>query len=210
MPEYGLETTECPACQSALPVHRDYVTWCERCGWNLNPLKPKAPRGRLEEVYVALGQKHSRALLEEEFNASFGRVGWKQREVLTLGLPLWAILEDAERVALIAHELAHGVNGDPVRGFYVGSAVAALARWHVLLHPDRIWDEEKGVAGLPAIPFNLAMAMLANLARLAASVLAHLLWRDSHEFEAADKELRPFRKSVQLKLEDKYRASLYA
>ncbi|HSB69216.1 MAG TPA: M48 family metallopeptidase [Candidatus Methylomirabilis sp.] len=124
-----------------------------------------------------------RRVINEDFNAAFGRVGWRQREVLYMGLPLWAILENEERVALIAHELAHGVNGDPVRGFFVGSAAAALARWYTLFRPDRIWDESKGIAGLPAVPFNIAMLMLANLAWIAAVALSHLLWRDSQRAE---------------------------
>ena len=122
-------------------------------------------------------------VINEDFNAAFGRVGWRQREVLYVGLPLWAMLENEERVALIAHELAHGVNGDAARGFYIGSAAGALARWYALLRPDRIWDESKGIAGLSAVPFSIAMLMLANLAWVAAYALSHLLWRDSQRAE---------------------------
>ena len=43
--------------------------------------------------------------------------------MLFIGLPLFAILDDAERVSVLGHELAHGVNGDPTRGFVVGTAM---------------------------------------------------------------------------------------
>ena len=38
---------------------------------------------------------------------------------MRLGLPLVSVLEPQERVALIAHEIAHDVNGDPARGTQV-------------------------------------------------------------------------------------------
>ncbi|HEY7296021.1 MAG TPA: M48 family metalloprotease [Dehalococcoidia bacterium] len=50
-------------------------------------------------------------------NAAFGRMGWRRRRVLLLGQPLPLTLDSQERVALLGHELGHGVNGDAVRGF---------------------------------------------------------------------------------------------
>ncbi len=64
-----------------------------------------------------------------EFNASFAQVGWRRRRYLYLGLPLWGILQEDEAVALIAHELAHGVNGDPSRRIMVSWAINTLAAW---------------------------------------------------------------------------------
>jgi heat shock protein HtpX len=39
------------------------------------------------------------------------------------------MLDDQEKVALVAHELAHSVNGDFLRGFIVGSALNSLRSW---------------------------------------------------------------------------------
>ena len=47
-----------------------------------------------------------------EFNASFTTVGWRGTPVFRLGVPLLTILDDQEIVALLAHEMAHEVNGD--------------------------------------------------------------------------------------------------
>jgi len=70
------------------------------------------------------------------FNASVCRVGWRQRRVLVLGLPLWACLDGQACVALLGHELGHEVNHDPRRGFLVGSALGALEEWyHITRQP---------------------------------------------------------------------------
>src|SRR5262249_53292064 len=41
----------------------------------------------------------------------------------------WMALHPQERLALLGHEVAHGVNGDVIRGFLVGSALRALDEW---------------------------------------------------------------------------------
>jgi Zn-dependent protease with chaperone function len=51
-------------------------------------------------------------------------------------MPLLAMLPPQPRSALIAHELAHARNGDSTRGFFVGSALNALAEWYVMLGPQ--------------------------------------------------------------------------
>jgi Zn-dependent protease with chaperone function len=66
-------------------------------------------------------------VVDRRFNASWQIVGLRRRRVLTLGLPLVAILDRQERVALAAHELAHARNGDSTRGLFVGSAINGLA-----------------------------------------------------------------------------------
>ncbi len=48
-------------------------------------------------------------------NAGVGRLGWRQRSVLVIGIPLWVMLPRPARVALLAHELGHLANGDPLR-----------------------------------------------------------------------------------------------
>lgn len=123
-------------------------------------------------------------VLDLQFNASYRRVGWRQRTVLTLGLPLLAIMDEREFVALIGHEMAHEVNGDATRGFFVGSAIDALARWYEVLYPvpDRL-HVQAGFAALAMLimrPFQIA---LSQVPRASALLLLHLLWRDSQRAE---------------------------
>ncbi len=72
--------------------------------------------------------------LNADFNAAHGLLGLRRRRVLWIGLGLWNALNDRERVALIAHEMAHQVNGDLTYGLIVGTALRTLAEWHAVLH----------------------------------------------------------------------------
>ncbi len=89
-----------------------------------------------EQIAGELGAHHVDAIvITDEFNAHFGRFGVRGRRVMGLGLPLVTVLTAQQRVALIAHEIAHDVNGDPARGRYVGNAYRALLELHGLLRP---------------------------------------------------------------------------
>ncbi|MDI5941556.1 M48 family metallopeptidase [Micromonospora sp. DH15] len=48
-------------------------------------------------------------------NAAVAQLGWRQRSVLVIGIPLWVMLPRAARVSVLAHELGHLANGDPLR-----------------------------------------------------------------------------------------------
>lgn len=69
-------------------------------------------------------------LIDKDFNAFFNHMGWRQRRVLGLGLPLVSTLNKQELVALIGHELGHSINGDLNRGFFVRSAIDTLISWY--------------------------------------------------------------------------------
>jgi heat shock protein HtpX len=120
------------------------------------------------------------------FNASFSRVGVRQKRIVYLGLPLWSILDPQERVALLGHELAHGVNGDPIRGFFVGTAIDSLVTWHRYLTPSRlntVGGRFIRRAGLEDVFAAILLWPLSALAWLAAYALSHLLWRASQRAE---------------------------
>ncbi len=90
--------------------------------------------GLVAEIAAALETRCADAIaVDEHFNASWQIVGIRQRRVLTLGLPLLVALEPQERVALIAHELAHERNGDGTRGLVVGSSLNGLGVLYGLL-----------------------------------------------------------------------------
>lgn len=289
----------CPACQAELPLDPNYVTWCDRCGWNLRPETRSRPQTPFDALYLKLGQTLSAGMFEEvkraadlrprltptrllalmlaalvhlstlallalgaalilftwphflttllgllcllivwnlrprlgklpdsaatpeqfptlhmlanriasalgaapvdtividhRFNASFGQVGLRQRQVITIGLPLFAILTPQERIAILAHEIAHGVNGDPTRGLLTWTAIQSLVQWHRLLLPDRIWEfgtrrYQRGhslgcLLSLSGTLTNALLLGISALPRLAAYTLSHLLWRDSQRAE---------------------------
>lgn len=90
-----------------------------------------------DEAAAALGTgKVGAIVIDHHFNASSSTVGVRRTRVLTLGLPLLAVLPPEQRVALVAHELAHARNGDATRGFVVGSAVGGLLQLYRILEPE--------------------------------------------------------------------------
>lgn len=117
--------------------------------------------------------------LDSGFTAQIAEYGWKRQRVLTIGLPLWHILDDDERLALVAHELAHLVNGDPLRGIFVGTAVSSLAKWYTGLHPRALWRPQHGALAILEWPANLLLLIAAQLPLLTARLLVYLLLRNS-------------------------------
>ncbi|MFG3228726.1 M48 family metalloprotease [Kitasatospora sp. NPDC048194] len=108
-----------------------------------------------------------------EFNASYGLVGLRRRSVLELGLPLWEVLDDRERIALLGHEFGHRVNGDHRRSFWLYSAVAALAGWYHMARPGRSgWGAQLEYGG----PANGVPLLLRLGAILGAAVLRAVAW----------------------------------
>jgi len=100
-----------------------------------------------------------------------------------LGLPLWSVLHGQERVALVAHELAHSANHDIRRGIVIGTAIDSLARWYNVLRPAGIWSDGYGIQNIVLVPFNLMMLGLSQIAKLGLYVLVHLLWHNSQRAE---------------------------
>jgi heat shock protein HtpX len=169
---------------------------CLLIAWLLRPRFPKlrvtvASRDEFPVLYKItdemakyLGESGAQDIVVGEgFYAAFTQVGWQRRKVMYLGLPLLAILDAQEKVALIAHELAHGVNGDPNRSLVIGAATSALGEWYGILYPDFSGWRLLGVEAIFLIPINVLRAALAGLAWLGAFVLTHLLLRDMQRAE---------------------------
>jgi Zn-dependent protease with chaperone function len=92
--------------------------------------------GVLDRVAAAVGARPADAVVVNAgWNASYSAVGWRRRRVVSLGLPLWDAVPADQRVAILAHEFAHGVNGDARHGAVVGTSLAALTRLHSALRP---------------------------------------------------------------------------
>jgi Zn-dependent protease with chaperone function len=124
------------------------------------------------------GRPINRIIVDENFNAAYGVVGWRRVPVLWIGLPLWMVLRPQERLALLGHEVAHGVNGDGTRSLAVVSALDALDEWIGLLRAPlshaSTWHEL--IAAYLIWPLSIPFAMLE-------SILAHLLWLNKQQAE---------------------------
>jgi heat shock protein HtpX len=103
-----------------------------------------------------------------EFGASYRESGWGGERHMELGLPLLAALGHAERIALIAHELSHGANRDPLRQGFVRVALSTLVNWALVVRPLGIGSAGNGMPfggliSLMAIPFELALLAFSEL-----------------------------------------------
>ncbi|MFC5448827.1 M48 family metallopeptidase [Paenibacillus aestuarii] len=275
----------CPACSHEISVVKGYVTWCEKCNWNLQAPEPYQPVNIFERIYLKAGEKSNKQILDsllqkegsqtvkfsylklftllaaslvhiaslvffifgcfliqndfpnilfiilgislvvlawftfprlerlrqkplpresfphlykladelsdvlhadkihgifidEKYNASFSQVGWKQRKILYLGLPLLTVINKEETVALFSHEIAHGVNGDLNRNLWFGSAVRTLSWWYDITQPDR-----SGKSSIFTIIVDLLLYVLSKIIYLFLYILGHLNWRDAQRAE---------------------------
>jgi Zn-dependent protease with chaperone function len=117
--------------------------------------------GVLDQVAAEVGAKPAYGVVVDgRWNASYSSVGWRRRRVVTLGLPLWEVLPAGQKVAILGHEFAHGVNGDARHGVIVGTSLATLARLHSVLLPDPLLQARMQRNG---IVDQLAQAIMALL-----------------------------------------------
>jgi len=130
--------------------------------------------GLVDTVADALHTRRVQSsVLNNEYNASYRRVGFRRRVLLTLGMPLWATLNDEEKIALLAHEMAHGANGDFLQAFIFGSAHDMLVLWTQAATTSMRY---RSVA-------NLAMVPLAMVFLLVLHVFRRLMFHESRRAE---------------------------
>ncbi|PWU25337.1 MAG: hypothetical protein C5B48_01850 [Candidatus Rokuibacteriota bacterium] len=135
----------------------------------------------IDDVAAALQTKTADLVrIDHRYNASFAVLGLRRRRCLTLGLPLLTALEGQERVELIAHELAHGRNGDLTRGLFVGSALNGLIELYDLLEPGH-W--EGGELSWVEPIANAVLWVLSRPVRWVLVLQLHLLLRDAQRAE---------------------------
>lgn len=138
----------------------------------------------VDSIADSLGtQSPDTIVFDQWFNASFGQFGWKKNEVITIGLPLWTILSQEERVALVSHELCHGINGDVRRTIFVGGALRSVVELYNLIHPDRLFDPEESIAGILFLPVNILLLLLSYLILIVFYIFSYLLFFDSQKAE---------------------------
>ncbi|MEL6646530.1 MAG: M48 family metallopeptidase [Pseudomonadota bacterium] len=74
--------------------------------------------------------------------------------ILGIGLPFWTALTGPQRVALLAHEMAHKVNNDPLRSGLYRDAQEVLLNWHDTFYIDEVTSFEMAIghrAGAPGM-----------------------------------------------------------
>jgi Zn-dependent protease with chaperone function len=140
----------------------------------------------IDEISAALHtRKVDGIIVDGKYNAGYAQMGFRRRPIIHLGLPLVSILDKQELVAIISHELAHGINGDFQRGFFVNSAIRTLVSWYDLITPDRLFntrDHSFFLAVGMIIP-NLLMLLLSNFIVFLLFLICNLNWRDSQRAE---------------------------
>ena len=163
---------------------------CCGFGWLLFPRVPARPKRTLaeadypaffaliREITEKLGGRPIRyVVVDDDFNASYSLAGRGREPVLHFGLPLWIALQPQQRVAIIAHEIAHGVNGDSTRGFMIGTALNALCEWIGLFRPAHC-----AVDSTEWLARHVTWVMAVPLVALN-DLLVHLLWQEKQRAE---------------------------
>ncbi|WP_433604629.1 M48 family metalloprotease [Dactylosporangium sp. CA-139114] len=90
------------------------------------------------EVAAAVGTRCPRIIVvDDSFEADGGTTGLLRRRYLRIGVPLFAVLTPLQRTALVAHQLAHFTNGDPLRSGPAGSVDRSLTALVALFEPRR-------------------------------------------------------------------------
>jgi heat shock protein HtpX len=97
--------------------------------WELSRAKTPGVFALVDRVAAEIGghTPHTVAF-GVHWNMTIGRYGLRRREVLTIGLPLFVSAQPQERIALLAHELAHQVNRDARRGLLTQPAIVVFGR----------------------------------------------------------------------------------
>lgn len=143
----------------------------------------------INQIALKLGAKHKHNIIvNEDFNASYSSNGVLGKRTITIGLPLFSVLNNQEKVAIIAHEISHGINGDLIRSFFVSSTLNSLIRWFELIRPSQIWQVVDIGPFTFLTPFvmvfvNLALWGLSELLILISYIFVGLFYKDSQRAE---------------------------
>jgi Zn-dependent protease with chaperone function len=138
----------------------------------------------VDDIAKAYSCKSIDALvIDSSFNAAYSEIGFKRKKVLYIGLPLFCILNNKEKVAIIGHELAHGINGDITRGVITTTAINTLIKWYEMTKPEYILGQEEGFMKITMLPINILLFCLSRLILLVTLLLVFLVYSDSQRAE---------------------------
>jgi heat shock protein HtpX len=122
------------------------------------------------------------------FNASYSESAGGRRRHIQLGSMLMAALTDEQRIAVVAHEVAHGVNRDPLRSRFVHGAIHTLCMWALSVRPLSIGRSADHVGYGPLlsvllIPFEFIQLAFSELLFLGVRLILLLAMRQSQQAE---------------------------
>lgn len=86
------------------------------------------------------GQPITKVQLGGDFNAH--SIECEGDRVLGIGFALWQILTPDERIAIIAHEISHQVNGDQARTGVLHMGLHSVECWHSLFSSSQAVDDD--------------------------------------------------------------------
>src|SRR5258706_8399406 len=80
---------DCPTCYASIPIHPEYVTWCDQCGWNLQPQKATRSLTLFDRFYEAAGKRSSRALFDRVVQAKSLKPRLTLSKALAFGIAIF-------------------------------------------------------------------------------------------------------------------------
>lgn len=131
-------------------------------------------------------------ILDQEFNASITEYGFSKKKVLTIGIPLWNVLNEDEKLDLLGHEIGHCINGDPARRIVISTAIEILIDTGYAIYPNKLVPDNISegwgyflmeLAKYVVVPLNLLLRGVAHILWFFAYFLCQLIWFDSQRAE---------------------------
>ncbi|GGU81222.1 M48 family metalloprotease [Lentzea flava] len=120
--------------------------------------------------------------ISSEYNASTYRAGFRRTTGLDIGTYLFATLTPQQRVALLAHELGHQVNGDPARLLLVQPT---LTTFGTLANMFGAYENMREVVfgGKSMMPMRFLMFLVGRVFLVVQVALSVLAFRDRQRAE---------------------------
>ncbi|GAB2856089.1 M48 family metalloprotease [Lentzea nigeriaca] len=154
-------------------------------GKNYRLRREQAPTlfGLIDRVAAAAGTPVPEIVtISSEYNASTYRAGFRRTTGLDIGTFLFATLSPQQRVALLAHELGHQVNGDPARLLLVQPA---LTTFGTLANMFGAYENIREVVfgGKSMVPLRFLMFVIGQVFLVVQVALSVLAFRDHQRAE---------------------------
>ncbi|MFZ7943667.1 M48 family metallopeptidase [Neobacillus sp. 19] len=132
----------------------------------------------INDLATSMGvKKIDGIVMNEQYNASITRIGWRRKTIVKIGVPYFASLTPQEQCSVMAHELGHYLNKDLTYGFYYNTALSTLYEWYTLLDP--VPAEQSFEYSLLDMVTNFFMKILSQIPYFFYWLLMHLVWNDS-------------------------------
>jgi Zn-dependent protease with chaperone function len=134
----------------------------------------------VDPVATAMGVRVDRVRLTTRFTAYVRAEGIRRRPALVLGVPMLAVLNGDERIALVGHEVGHLVNHDPTSSLVMGAALSIIGAWLDVLWP-RVQVRRPGKVGEDLV--YLIMRFLGGIVRAYGALMVRPIMASSRHAE---------------------------